>query len=79
MTDATYEPTDSSSNANTTPGVATEPRVVLEAEHISKAYRRRWRRTEKQVLTDANLTIAGRRERLRKVDFDEDHRRFAGP
>ncbi|MFV2000914.1 MAG: ATP-binding cassette domain-containing protein, partial [Acidimicrobiia bacterium] len=57
MTDATYEPTDSSSNANTTPGVATEPRIVLEAEHISKAYRRRWRRTENQVLTDANLTI----------------------
>ncbi|HDL48785.1 MAG TPA: ATP-binding cassette domain-containing protein, partial [Actinobacteria bacterium] len=34
-----------------------EPSVLLKAEHISKAYRRRWRRTENQVLTDANLTV----------------------
>jgi len=32
---------------------------VLEAEHISKTYQRGWRRSENQVLTDANLTIRG--------------------
>jgi len=45
------------SSADAAPGRATELSIVLEAEHISKAYRRGWRRTENQVLTDANLTI----------------------
>jgi len=58
MNDTTYEPTELSSTDHATPDLATEPQVVLTAEHISKAYRRRWRRTENQVLTDANLTIA---------------------
>ena len=58
MNETTYESTDFSSSANTTQDVAAELRIVLTAEHISKTYRRRWRRTENQVLTDANLTIA---------------------
>ncbi|GMQ93813.1 MAG: ABC transporter ATP-binding protein [Acidimicrobiia bacterium] len=58
MNNTTHEPTDSSAGAGDAQGVATEPKIVLEAEHISKAYRRRWRRTENQVLTDANLAIA---------------------
>ncbi|GMR01725.1 MAG: ABC transporter ATP-binding protein [Acidimicrobiia bacterium] len=57
MDHTTHEPTDFSSSAVTAPGVATQPKIVLEAEHISKAYRRRWRGTENQVLTDANLAI----------------------
>jgi len=57
MIHTTHEPTDFNSSAVAAPGVATEPKIVLEAEHISKAYRRRWRRPANQVLTDANLTI----------------------
>jgi len=46
-----------SSSTDSARTVATQPRIVLEAEHISKAYGRGWRRAENQVLTDANLTI----------------------
>jgi len=57
MTRPTEEQTDPRSSAGGARIMTMEPSVVLKAEHISKAYRRRWRRTENQVLTDANLTI----------------------
>jgi len=53
----TRQPDHVSSSADNTRTVAKEPKIVLEAEHISKAYGRGWRRAENQVLTDANLTI----------------------
>ncbi len=57
MTRQTEQQTDPRSGAGGAPTMPMEPSVLLKAEHISKAYRRRWRRTENQVLTDANLTV----------------------
>lgn len=55
---STNERADFTTNADTTPDLETGSRVVLTADHIAKAYRRGWRRSEKQVLTDAALTVA---------------------
>jgi ABC-type multidrug transport system ATPase subunit len=53
----THEPADFGLSSGTTQNTAAEPRAVLTANHITKAYRHGWRRTKNEVLTDANLTI----------------------
>ncbi len=58
MNDTTYESTDFDQAADPTPGVEAKPKIVMTAEHISKAYRRGWRREENPVLSDANLVIS---------------------
>ncbi|NOY07833.1 MAG: ABC transporter ATP-binding protein [Spirochaetes bacterium] len=57
MKEVIHEPADFSSNPGNTGNAAAEPRLVLTADHITKTYRRGWRRIKNEVLTDANLTI----------------------
>jgi ABC-type multidrug transport system ATPase subunit len=51
------ESTDITPSGDATPNTVTEPKTVLDAVQIAKAYRRGWRRTETPVLTGASLTI----------------------
>ncbi len=60
MTQPIHETTDARPTADGAPNAIMDPSVVLTAEHITKAYRRGWRRADNQVLTDANLTIGTR-------------------
>ena len=60
MTQPSHEITEPRPTADGTPDAIMDPSVVLTADHITKAYRRGWRRDDNQVLTDANLTIRTR-------------------
>jgi len=60
MTQPIHETTDTRPTADSTPNAIMDPSIVLTADHITKAYRRGWRKPENQVLTDANLTIGTR-------------------
>jgi len=57
VTQPLHEATSARPTTDNTPSAVMDPSVALAAEHISKAYRRGWRRTENRVLTDANLTV----------------------
>ncbi len=57
MNDITHEPAGISSGSGAAGNTAAESGVVLTADHITKTYRRGWRRIKNEVLTDANLTI----------------------
>ena len=57
MTQPIHEATEPRSAAGGAQHATMDPLVALEAEHISKAYRRGWRKAENRVLIDANLTI----------------------
>lgn len=57
MTQPIQQTTDPRVSTGRSSSAALDSLVALEAEHIFKAYRRGWRKTENRVLTGANLTI----------------------
>lgn len=57
MTDPRYARSAATSSLTGAPGGSTGLSVLLEAEAITKTYRRGWRRTENRVLTGADLRI----------------------
>jgi ABC-type multidrug transport system ATPase subunit len=57
MTQPIHETAEPRAAAGGAQHATMDPLVALEAEHISKAYRRGWRKAENRVLTNADLTI----------------------